>query len=149
MIWGYNWFIEVMEVTEVDDINPGWCNWAEAIWWNHWRWQLQTRGFPDIKNWGGSKKKGWCLRYKAPQNKKFSPNFSQRTRKLKKSSDKKNSWNQINQFFFSWNREIAFMAVLNFFPVQILIFGQFWNGKKWNLIKKFFVKLISSISQVF
>ena len=62
MIWGYNWFMEVMEV---DDINPGWCNWAEAIWWNHWRWQLQTRGFPDIKNWGGSKKKGWCQRYKS------------------------------------------------------------------------------------
>ena len=51
---GYNWF---MELNEVVDSNPGWCNWAEAIWWNHWRWQLQTRGFPAMKNWGGSKRK--------------------------------------------------------------------------------------------
>jgi len=33
----------------------------------------------------------------------------------------KNSWNQINDFF----REITFLAVLNFFPVQKLIFGHF------------------------
>ena len=35
-------------------------------------------------------------------------------------------------------REIAFLAVLNFFLVKKLIFGQFWNCKKWNLVKKFF-----------
>ena len=27
---------------------------------------------------------------------------------------------------------------LNFFPVQKLIFGHFWNCKKWILVKKFF-----------
>ena len=43
-----------------------------------------------------------------------------------KKSRQKNLW---NQFFF---REIAF---LNFFPVQKLTFGHFWNGKKWNLVK--------------
>ena len=31
--------------------------------------------------------------------------------------------------------EIAFLAVLNFFPVQKLIFE---IAKKWNLVKKFF-----------
>ena len=54
----------------------------------------------------------------------------QRVRKFKK-VEAKNSWNQINQL-----REIAFLAVLNFFPVQKLIFGRFYNGKKWILIKK-------------
>ena len=38
--------------------------------------------------------------------------------------------------FFS--REIAFLAVLNFFPVQKLIFSHFWNYKNWNLDKKKF-----------
>ena len=33
-------------------------------------------------------------------------------------------------------REIAFLAVSNFFPVQKLILGQFRNCKKWNLGKK-------------
>ena len=37
-----------------------------------------------------------------------------------KQSRQKNSWNQINQF-----HEIACLAVLNFFPVQKLIFGHF------------------------
>ena len=46
---------------------------------------------------------------------------------------KKNSWNQINQFFF---REIAFLAVSNIFLGQKLIFGHFWNSKKWNLVLK-------------
>ena len=46
---------------------------------------------------------------------------------LKKVQAKKNSWNQINQKIFC---EIAFLAVLNFFPVQKLIFGHFWNCKK-------------------
>ena len=41
------------------------------------------------------------------------------------------------------------MVVLNFFPVQKLIFGHFWNGKKWNLAKFFFVKLIYLIAWVF
>ena len=36
--------------------------------------------------------------------------------------------NQKNFF-----REIAFLAVLNFFQAQKLIFGQFRNYKKWNL----------------
>ena len=45
--------------------------------------------------------------------------------------------------------EIAFLAVLNFFPVQKLIFCHFWNCKKWNLSKHFFVKLICLISRGF
>ena len=46
--------------------------------------------------------------------------------------------------------KIAFLAVLNVFPIQKLIFGHFWNSKKWNLVKKnFFVKLIYLISWVF
>ena len=53
------------------------------------------------------------------------------TENLKKVQGKKNSWNQINQF-----REIAFLAVLNFFPVEKLIFGHFWYCKKCNLAKK-------------
>ena len=44
-----------------------------------------------------------------------------------KKSSQKNSWNQINPIFF---REIAFLPVLNFFPIQKLIFGHFWNCKK-------------------
>ena len=46
-------------------------------------------------------------------------------------------------------REIVFLAVLNIFPVQKLIFGHFWNCKKWNLVKTKFVKLIYLISRVF
>ena len=53
---------------------------------------------------------------------------------FKKSRPKK-SWNQINQLFF---REIAFPAVLKIFPVQKFTFGHFWNGKKWNRVKKIF-----------
>ena len=37
----------------------------------------------------------------------------------------------MNQKIFF--REIAFLAVLNFFPVQKLIFGQFRNCKNLNL----------------
>ena len=70
----------------------------------------------------------------------------QRARKVKKLQAKKNSWNQINPIFF---REIAFLAVLNFFPVQKLIFSHFLNCKKWKLAKKNFVKLIYLISRVF
>ena len=39
-------------------------------------------------------------------------------------------WNLVKIKF----REIAFLAVLNLFPVQKLIFGYFWNSKKWILI---------------
>ena len=47
-------------------------------------------------------------------------------------------------------REIAFLAVLNFFPVQKWIFGHFWNCKKWNLAKKnFSMKMIYLIWRVF
>ena len=41
------------------------------------------------------------------------------------------------------------MAVFNFFPVQKLIFGHLWNCKNWNLVKKFFLKLIYLISLFF
>ena len=41
------------------------------------------------------------------------------------------------------------MAILNFFPVQKLIFGHFRNFKKWILVKKNFVKLIYLITRVF
>ena len=34
--------------------------------------------------------------------------------------------------------EIAFLAVLKFCPVEKLIFGHFWNSKKWILVKKNF-----------
>ena len=34
------------------------------------------------------------------------------------------------------SREIAILAVLNFFPLQKLIFGHFWNSKKLILVKK-------------
>ena len=54
-----------------------------------------------------------------------------------KSPRQKNSWNQINQKIFF--REIAFLQVLNFFPVQKLIFGHFWNCKKWILVQKNYV----------
>ena len=40
---------------------------------------------------------------------------------------------KLLNFFF---REIAYLAVLNFFTVQKLIIGNFWNGKKWNLVRK-------------
>ena len=53
-----------------------------------------------------------------------------------------------NRSKFSF-REFVFLEVLNFFPVQKLIFGHFWNCKKWNLVKKNFVKLIYLISWVF
>ena len=45
-------------------------------------------------------------------------------------------------------RQIAFLAVLNFFTVQKWIFGHFGNCKKWNLVKNFFVKMIYFISPV-
>ena len=52
---------------------------------------------------------------------------------------------QSNKSFFC---EIAFLAVLNFFPGQKLIFGHFWNCKKMEFGKRFFVKLIYLISWI-
>ena len=57
-----------------------------------------------------------------------------RTRKFKKVQAKKLVKSNKSIFF----REIAFFAVLNFFPVQKLIFGHFWNCKIWNLVKIIF-----------
>ena len=54
---------------------------------------------------------------------------TQRARKFKNS---RQTTREIKYFF----REIAFLAVLNFLTVQNLIFGHFWNCKKWNLVKK-------------
>ena len=47
--------------------------------------------------------------------------LAQRARKFKKSRQKTREIKQIKTFF----REIAFLAVLNFFPVHKLIFGHF------------------------
>ena len=49
------------------------------------------------------------------------------------------------QFHEKKIREIAFLAVLNFFPVQKLIFGHFCNCKKWI----FFVKFINILFHEF
>ena len=49
------------------------------------------------------------------------------------------------QNFFSWN--CIFVQFKAFSPVEILIFGHFWNCKKWNLATKFSVKLIYLISR--
>ena len=54
-------------------------------------------------------------------------------RKFKKVRAKKLVKSNKSKTFF---REIAFLAVLNFFPVQELIFGHFWNCEKWNLVEK-------------
>ena len=71
---------------------------------------------------------------------------SQWARKLKKSMQKAHEIKE-NKNLFS---EIAFLAVLNFCPLQKLIFGHFWNCKKWNLVKtNNFVKLIYLFSQGF
>ena len=51
--------------------------------------------------------------------------MTQRARKFKKVQANK------SKIFF---REIAFLAVLNFFLVQKLVFGHFLNCKKWNLV---------------
>ena len=69
-------------------------------------------------------------------------NRAQRTRKFKEVQPKKlvDMKSIITRIFF---HEIAFLEVLNFFPVQKLIFGHFWN------CKKHFVKLIYLISRVF
>ena len=43
----------------------------------------------------------------------------------------------LNSFFVCvWN--CIFGSFKLFFPVEKLIFGHFWNGKKWNLAQKFF-----------
>ena len=77
---------------------------------------------------------------------KYTKNYTAQARKFKKGQAKKLLKSNITKKFF---REIAFLAVLNFFPVQKLICGYFWNCKKGNLVKKFFVKLIYLISRVF
>ena len=51
--------------------------------------------------------------------------------KIKKIPGKKNSWNQINKTFFSWNCIFG-----SFFPVPKLIFGHFWNCKKMEFGQK-------------
>ena len=48
-------------------------------------------------------------------------------------SRQNNSWNKKIKKKL---RQIAFLAVLNFFPVQNFIFGHFWNSQKLNLVKK-------------
>ena len=45
--------------------------------------------------------------------------------------------------------EIGFLAVLNFFLVQKLIFGHFWNGKKLVLVENFFREIDYLISWFF
>ena len=62
------------------------------------------------------------------------PQITQRARWFKKVQAKKLVKSNKSKKYL---REIAFLAVLNFFPVQILIFGHFWNCKKWNLAKYF------------
>ena len=56
--------------------------------------------------------------------------------KIKKESRREKLWNRIYQKTFF--REIAFLAVLKFFPVQKLIFGHFWNCKKMEFGQKIF-----------
>ena len=53
--------------------------------------------------------------------------FTHRARKYKKVQAKKLVKSNKSKIFF---HEIAFLAVLNFFPVQKSIFGNFWNCKK-------------------
>ena len=48
----------------------------------------------------------------------------------------KNFFNIFHENFFF--REIAFLAVLNFFPVKKFIFGHFWNSKKNGIWSKKF-----------
>ena len=71
----------------------------------------------------------------------YSDTASQKFKKVQAKKLVKSNKSKKNFFF----REIAYLAVLNFFLVQKLIFGHFWNSKKWNLAKKKkkkFVKLI-------
>ena len=108
---------------------------------------MQFQKWPKINFWTGKKFKTeyfpWKLKFylifmENIQRKNFVKSshcsISQQARKFKK-VQAKNLWNQIIKKKF---REIAFLAVLNFFPVQKLIFGHFWNCKKWILVKKIF-----------
>ena len=61
----------------------------------------------------------------------MSHNESQRARKFKKVQAKKLVKSNKSKNVF---REITFLAVLNFFPVQKLNFDYFWSSKKWKLI---------------
>ena len=65
-------------------------------------------------------------------------------RKFKKFQAKKTR--EINFFFM---KSHFWQFYVNYFPVQKLILGHFWNFKNWNLVKKILVKLIFFISRVF
>ena len=54
--------------------------------------------------------------------------FKVKARKFKKVRAKKFVKSNKSKNFFP---EIAFLAVLNFFPILKLIFGHFWNRKIW------------------
>ena len=91
--------------------------------------QLRTHT-ENVKNSKYIFKKHWLIYKKTPN--------LQWARKLKKSKAKKLV--KSNKSFFC---EIAFLAVLNFFLVQKLIFGHFWNCKKCNLVKRKFREIES------
>ena len=96
-------------------------------WWTPTAWFLMGVGYitPKGKTYALKNLDWFVLKQTA----------STRARKFKKVQAKKLVKSNKSKFFF---REIAFLAVLNFFPVQKLIFGHFWNCKKWNLVKKIF-----------
>ena len=65
-------------------------------------------------------------------NQDFGPNKAQRARKFKKVLVEKLVKSNKSKFF----GEIAFLAVLNFFPIQKLIFWPFFKLQKMELRKK-------------
>ena len=67
------------------------------------------------------------------------PKFSQRARKFKKVQAKKLVKSNKSKKFF---REISFLVVLTFSPVQKLIFGLFKMARNGFWQRKKFVKLI-------
>ena len=91
------------------------------------------------------KKSQVCITVWAKILKKNTINFHNRQENLKKSRQK-NSWSQINHKIFF--RDIAFLAVLNFFPVQKLAIFEIAKNGIWSK-KLLFVKLIYLISRVF
>ena len=68
---------------------------------------------------------------------------SERPENFKKSRQKTRENKEINIFL----REIAFLAVLNFFPVQKMAIFEIAKNRFWS--KNIFVKLIYMISRVF
>ena len=49
------------------------------------------------------------------------------------------AWKFHEYFPWKWSKILIYMVnILNLFPIQKLIFGHFWNCKKWNLAKKSF-----------